>query len=142
MPVSYLRKQTVDVILTYFSENKKGDAKDQAFLRGGISSCRGHCKQHWEVYKQRCEAKNIALRTDAMPPKVLAEFRRVEAEEAAAARGDVAGAGTLDSHLTKQLGPREFTVEGALENVAKYITCCDKVSPCIYWMNTTHLIAF
>ena len=128
----------VQQLTTKSSAMKKGE---RAFYLGGNSTLRGHLRRHWDEYEKRCKAKGYAVDVRAMPPKVLAEKQRLEAEVAAVARGKDGNPGTLEMHFEKRRGPREFSKESVLANVAKYITCCDKVRyDGSYATKGTHLI--
>lgn len=107
--------------------NRAAKKGNRAFYLGANSMLRQHLRRHWDEYEKRCVAKGCPTDEHAMPPKVIAEKRRLEAEMAVVARGEDKDAGTLDVHFPKQRGPREFSKESLLDSVAKYITCCDEV---------------
>jgi hypothetical protein len=43
----------------------------KAFHVGGNSSCRQHLRKHWELYKKKCEDKNIPVNHWAIPRATL-----------------------------------------------------------------------
>ncbi|KAI0244896.1 hypothetical protein BJV78DRAFT_1099984, partial [Lactifluus subvellereus] len=45
----------------------KQEGTQKAFLKGGNSSCRQHIRQHWEVYKKKCEEASIPIHHWAIP---------------------------------------------------------------------------
>lgn len=94
------------------------------FHKGGNSSLRHHLRQHWALYKKTCEEKGVAIRDSAMPTAVL----KAKQEAAAAAEaGKDPEAGKLTSMGFTPVIPQEFSVQGALEHISKYIVCTDQV---------------
>ena len=93
----------------------------KAFHVGGNSSCRQHLRQHWELYKNKCEEKNIPINHWAIPRAVLKnmEADKLDAENAEMAQSKLG--------FKKVTVPREFTREGILEAVVKLIATDDQV---------------
>jgi len=100
------------------------NGKRKAFHKGGNSSCRLHIRQHYPIYKERCEKEKIPVTHWAIPQSI---WKAMEEEKEAEASG----------HTTKKqqqlvfqtvMWPREFTREGVLHAVAKLITTNDQVS--------------
>lgn len=89
----------------------------KAFHVGGNSSCRQHLRQHWELYSQKCKAKNIPVNHWAIPREVL---KQQEAEKAQITQEKL--------RFDKVTGPREFTREGVVAAVGKLISTDDQVS--------------
>jgi hypothetical protein len=50
----------------------------KCFLTGGNSTLCQHCRQHYEIYKLKCEDANVPLNHHAVPPKVAQMERRRE----------------------------------------------------------------
>ena len=96
------------------------------FHIGGNSSCRAHLRQHYEIYKKRCEEKGIPINHWAIPRTVWKKMEEEKVEE------------TMGRSTKKQLqqqlnfksvtGPREFTRAGALHSIVKLIATNDQVS--------------
>src|ERR1700679_2710782 len=92
----------------------------KAFFTGSNSSCRQHIRQHYELYKQKCNDEHIPINQRAIPPQVLREMKALNRETKTQS--------TLDGVLTKVSLPSQFTREGLLEAVAKFVACDDQVS--------------
>jgi hypothetical protein len=93
---------------------------------GGNSSCRAHIRQHYDLYKQRCEKEDIPMNHWATPRDI---WRVMEEEKEAIEQG------RLTKKQQQQLldfktvtGPREFTREAALHAVTKLIAINNQVS--------------
>lgn len=85
-------------------------------------------RQHWAHYKKTCEEKGVEVREAAWPGKLLEAKKKADA---AAQAGNDPEAGKLTSMgFGPAVGPREFSVEAALEHISKYIVCTDQVSWC------------
>jgi hypothetical protein len=99
-----------------------GKVRD-ALIVGGNSTNRVHIRQHFEVYKERCEKDKIEVHHHALPRDMWREIYGPKDEE------DDSGLrqSTLDG-IVERSKPREFTPEGVLEAVAKFIVCDDQVS--------------
>ncbi len=91
----------------------------RTFYLGGNTSCRKHIRQHWDVYEKQCKEKNIPMSITCMPPEILAKYN----EELKPGPKQT----TLDG-LVDVLRPKEFSREGLLDAVARFITCDDQVS--------------
>jgi hypothetical protein len=92
----------------------------KVFFTGSNSSCRQHIRQHYELYKQKCNDEHIPINQRAIPPHVLRELE--------ASRQETKKQSTLDNVLTKVSVPTQFTRDGLLEAVAKFVACDDQVS--------------
>lgn len=98
----------------------------KAFHKGGNSSCRQHIRQHYALYKERCEKANIPVNHWAIPREI---WNLMEEEKDAALRGRMMNKQrqqTLD--FKTMTGPREFTREGTLQAVTKLIATNNQVS--------------
>lgn len=95
----------------------------KAFHLGSNSSCRQHIRQHYEIYKARCEAQNIPVQTQAIPRPI---WKAMNAEKDAKGKKQT----TLDNSLAKMpaLQRKEFTKEGAVDAVVRLIVLDDQVS--------------
>ena len=92
----------------------------KVFFTGSNSSCRQHIRQHYELYKQRCNDEHIPINQRAIPPQVLREME--------ASRQETKTQSTLDGILTKVSPPAQFSRDGLLEAVAKFVACDNQVS--------------
>jgi hypothetical protein len=98
----------------------------KAFLRGSNSSCRQHLRQHYELYKEKCEAAGIPVNHWAIPREI---WKAMEAEKEEEKRGRTTKKKeqqTLD--FKSVTGPREFTRAGVLNAVTKLIATNNQVS--------------
>src|SRR5271155_299478 len=94
----------------------------RAFHVGGNSSCRQHLRQHWNLYKKKCEESNTPINHWAIPRHV---WRQMKADKTKQEPNDEPQQSTLG--FEKVTGPREFTREGVLEAVTKLIATDDQV---------------
>jgi len=97
----------------------------KAFFKGGNSTCRFHLRQHYERYKEKCGAADVAINHWAIPRKIWQAME--EAKE-------LAEQGRKTKKQAQQLlafesvvGPREFTRGGTLHAVAKLISTNNQV---------------
>jgi hypothetical protein len=72
-------------------------------------------RQHYDIYKDRCQKGNITMHHWATPPKIV---------KAKAAEGD----GQQQLGFKPMIGPREFTRAGTLHAVASLIATNNQVS--------------
>lgn len=100
--------------------------KRKAFHKGGNSSCRMHVRQHYQLYKSRCEKADIPINHWAIPRDV---WKVMEEEKVAEKQG------RRTKKQQQQLisfetitGPREFTRGGVLNAVTKLIATNNEVS--------------
>jgi hypothetical protein len=103
----------------------KAYGKRKAFHKGGNSSCRAHIRQHYELYKQKCEEGNILINHWAIPHDI---WKVMEEEKEAEKQGRLTKKQqqqTLDFKTVT--GPREFT-RAALHAVTKLIATNNQVS--------------
>ena len=66
MQVSYANVAVQHVLLTNGREKKSVNKRD-AFLTGSTSTCRGHIRQHYDIYLERCKKENLQPHQYAMP---------------------------------------------------------------------------
>ena len=130
MQVSNYTKNT-EVYITY--EGTRDDeefikihGKRKAFHKGGNSSCRLHIRQHYQLYKERCEKEKIPINHWAIPRPI---WKEMEEEKEAAARGRLTKK-QQQQQLDFQtvIGPHEFTRAGTLRAVTKLIATNNQVS--------------
>jgi hypothetical protein len=88
----------------------------KCFLTGGNSTLCQHCRQHYEIYKLKCEDANIPLNHHTVPPKVAQMERRREGTQT-----------MLDDKLVNW-GTDTFTRDGLLQAVAQFVACDNQVS--------------
>jgi hypothetical protein len=92
----------------------------KTFLTGSNSSCHQHIRQHYELYKQQCDDEHIPMNHRAIPPQVLKEMetsKKVKKKQS-----------TLDGAVAMVSRPTQFTRDGLLGTVAKFVACDDQVS--------------
>lgn len=93
--------------------------KRKAFFKGGNSTCRLHICQHYELYKERCEEKNIPIHHWAIPRTI---WKEQEEEKAAEERGQLTKKQQQQKLDFKTVtGPCEFTRENTLHAVTTLI---------------------
>ena len=90
----------------------------KAFFCGSNTSCRQHIRQHYPIYQQQCREQGLQENYQAVPPYILKE--REEAKKPSKQL-------KLDG-VFKGKRPTEFSKEGILEAVAKFVACDDQVS--------------
>ncbi|KAF8173117.1 hypothetical protein BJ912DRAFT_859601 [Pholiota molesta] len=100
--------------------------KRKAFHLGGNSSCRLHLRQHYNLYKEKCDKAGIPINHWAIPREI---WKVMEEEREAEKRG-VLTKKQQQQQLTfkKVTGPREFTRAGVLHAVASFIATNNQVS--------------
>jgi len=104
----------------------KLNGKRKAFHKGGNSSCRFHIRQHYKLYKEKCEATDVPINHWAIPRHI---WKAMEEEKALEKRGRKTKKQTQQLlAFTAVVGPREFTRAGILQAVAKLIATNNQVS--------------
>ena len=99
--------------------------KQKAFFKGSNSTCRFHIRQHYEVYKEKCEKEDILMSHWAIPWPI---WKAMEEEKEEQERGQ-----SVKKQVQQKLdfktmtGPREFTRSGVLHAVAKLIVTNNQV---------------
>lgn len=102
------------------------NGKRKAFHKGGNSSSRTHIRQHYNVYKERCEKDNIPINHWAIPRDT---WKEMEEEKEAEKRGRLTKKQQqqqLDFSIVT--GPREFTRVGVLQAVTQLVATNNEVS--------------
>ena len=97
------------------------EGKQKAFHTGGNSSCHAHIRQHYILYQERCKEANIPEQHWAILCPIwngMEEARRHK---------KVPRQGTLDSSVTRLVGPQVFTHENLLHMVTQFVTIDDQV---------------
>lgn len=93
--------------------------KRKAFFKGGNSTCRLHIRQHYKLYKERCEEKKIPLHHWVIPRTI---WKEQQEEKEAEERGQLTKKQQQQKLDFKTVtGPREFTREGILHAVTMLI---------------------
>jgi len=98
----------------------------RAFHKGSNLSCRLHIRQHYNIYKERCEKADIPINHWAIPRDI---WRIMEEEKEAEERGRMSKKEKqqlLD--FRKVTGPCEFTRANVLQAVATLIATNNQVS--------------
>ena len=90
----------------------------KAFHKGSNSSNRFHIRQHYEVYKERCEKGKIPVHHWATPPNIVKAKAAEEVKEE----------GQLNLGFKVMIGPHKFTRAGTLHAVAELIATNNQVS--------------
>src|SRR5271155_3661964 len=101
----------------------KGHGKRKAFHKGGNSSCRLHIRQHYVLYKEKCEKAKVPINHWAIPREI---WRVMEESKEAAKQGTKGKQQQLAFKTVT--GPREFTRAGVLHAVTKLIATNNQVS--------------
>jgi hypothetical protein len=96
------------------------NGRRKAFHIGSNSSCRQHIRGHYALYKERCAELNLKENHHAIPRDIV----RAKAEERKQRKD---GQQKLDGIVQKASQPAEFSREGILEAVAKFVVCDDQV---------------
>jgi hypothetical protein len=102
----------------------KSNGMKKAFHKGGNSSNRFHIRQHYSIYKDRCEKEKIPIHHWATPPNIV---KATKAAADAAAAGEDAKEGQQKLGFLPMVGPREFTRAGTLHAVANLIATNNQV---------------
>jgi hypothetical protein len=92
----------------------------KTFFTGSNSSCRQHIRQHYELYKKRCKDAKIPLNHRAIPPPILKGIKAGKDPKAQVQK-------KLDGVVIKRERVKEFSRNGILEAVAKFVACDDQV---------------
>lgn len=104
----------------------------KCFFLGGNSTLRQHCRKHYEIYKQKCEAANIPMNHYAIPPKIAQALARSERERSQTTLDDIV--------FNRPEAPdTAFTRDGILHTVAQFVACDDQVSELHSITAYTHL---
>jgi hypothetical protein len=90
----------------------------KCFHIGGNSSCRQHIRGHYDLYKARCEDRDVKMNDWAMPRALWKEKKKHT--------NPVKEQTTLDGQVEMKPVPKSFTREGILEAVASHIVCDDQ----------------
>ena len=116
----------------------KKNGTRKAFFKGGNSSCRQHIRQHYNIYKKRCEEAKISLNHWAIPRDIWAVM---EEEKEPKTRDQRAKSGQQQLDFQVVSGPREFTRSSTLQAVTMLIASNNQVSfdTSYQYHKTTHL---
>lgn len=96
-----------------------------AFFTGSTTSCRGHIRQHYDLYTARCTAEGITPR-DHCKPVGKGKLKTA---------GEAGGQTTLEGVFAKATGPKEFSKLTLTHAVAQLVVCDDQVS----FINSFHV---
>lgn len=103
----------------------KVHGKRKAFHKGGNSSCRVHVRQHYVLYKEKCEKGKIPINHWAIPREI---WKVMEEERVAEERGRLTNKMKQQQLDFKTVtGPREFTRAGVLQAVTELIATNNQV---------------
>jgi hypothetical protein len=104
----------------------RAHGKRKAFHVGGNSSCRMHLRQHYQLYKSKCEEADIPINHWAIPRDI---WKVMEEEKAAEKQGQRTKKQQQQLLCFETLtGPREFTRSAVLNAVTKLIATNNEVS--------------
>jgi hypothetical protein len=99
-------------------ERRPEKTRRACFLKGGNSTCRGHIAGfHFTEYERRCKAQNLKLNHRCIPEDVARARSKKEKE----------GPVQMKLEFGKAIAVAEFTREGVLDAVAKFIACDNQV---------------
>jgi hypothetical protein len=104
----------------------KVHGKRKAFHKGSNYSCRLHIRQHYEIYKEKCEKADIPVSHWAIPREIWKVMEENKASEERGRQTKKKTQQTLD--FKSVTGPREFTRSGVLHAVAALIATNNQVS--------------
>ena len=100
--------------------------KRKAFHKGGNSSCRAHIRQHYQLYKSKCEKGNIPMNHWAIPRDIWKVMEEEKEAEKQGRRTKKQQQQLLGFETTT--GPREFTRGAVLNAITKLIATNNQVS--------------
>ena len=104
----------------------KENGKRKAFHKGGNLSCHFHIRQHYDIYKEKCEKDNIPINHWAIPRPIWNKMEKAKAEEKS---GQLRKKGMQQELDFKTMtGPREFTRANTLHQVSMLIATNNLVS--------------
>ena len=92
--------------------------KRKAFFKGGNSTCRLHIRQHFELYKDKCEKGNIPMHHWAIPRTI---WKEMEEEKQAVEKGQLTKKQQQLLDFKTITGPCEFMRAGTLHAVTVLI---------------------
>ena len=92
----------------------------KTFFTGSNSSCRQHIRQHYDLYKKRCEDEKIPLNHRAIPPPILKSIKTGKDPKILEQK-------KLDGVVVKREHVKEFSRDRILDAVAKFVACDDQV---------------
>lgn len=95
-------------------------------IASSVSTLRSHIARsggtHWVRYRDGCQALNIDINERAVPDEIKnSDKDSSEPNES----NDIQA--TLDGHFTKQLQAPEWTKDGLLEYIVKFVATTDQV---------------
>ena len=96
----------------------------KAFFKGGNSSCRLHIRQHFPIYKEKCELAGIPINHWAVPRHIWKEMQEEEENKKQLMKKQE----QQQLNFKTVTGPREFTRAGVLQCVTKLIATNNQVS--------------
>jgi hypothetical protein len=99
----------------------KENGKRRALHAGGNSSCRAHIRKHYPLYKERCKDLDIPENHYALPRDLWKKMQEEKKNPKAKQQGN------LDGTFKAIKGPVDFTREGVLDAVARFVACDDQV---------------
>jgi len=120
------------IVLTVNREDEvfiKKHGKRKAFHKGENSSCRSHMRQHYDIYKERCEKAGVPVNHWVIPRDI---WKKMEEEKEEEKRGRLSKK-AVQQQLNFQavVGPyTEFTRAGTLHAVTQLIAVNNQVSCC------------
>jgi DNA-binding LacI/PurR family transcriptional regulator len=115
---------TYDVYCSVDERFLKLHGKQKAFFKGGNSSCRLHIRQHYVIYKEKCEKAGIPINHWAVPRAIWKEMQdEKEAEKRLTKKQE-----QQQLSFKTVTGPREFTRAGVLHSVTELIATNNQVS--------------
>jgi len=100
--------------------------KCKAFHKGSNSSCGLHLRQHYAIYKEKCEKEDIPINHWAIPQEIWKAMEENKVLDERGRQTKKKQQQTLDFKIVT--GPREFTRSGVLQAVAALIATNNQVS--------------
>jgi len=95
-----------------------------AFVTGSNSTCRYHIRQHYETYSKKCKEAGLLEHHWAIPREIWNEMQLKKMDKSTSRQQ------RIDGLFGEVVAPKEFSWEGILDAVAKFVACEDQVGDC------------
>lgn len=96
----------------------------KAFFKGGNSSCRLHIRQHFTLYKEKCEIAGVPVNHWAIPRPIWKDMQDEKKNKKELTKTQE----QQQLNFKPVIGPREFTRAGVLQSVTELIATNNQVS--------------
>jgi len=95
-----------------------------AFVTSSNSTCRYHICQHYKTYSKKCKEAGLPEHHWAIPREI---WNEMELKKAGKSTGRQQ---RIDGLFGEVVAPKEFSWEGILDVVTKFVACKDQVGNC------------